>query len=158
MNTAQPILTAAQVMHRDVVAFVPGQEVADAVKTLLRHRVSCGPVVDQGKLVGMFGESDALKALAACAYESEPTGTVSQHMRRTFDAVRPDTDLFTLAKKFETIVVRRVSVVDQDGRLLGLVLREDVIEALARLAEERAARRTEPKTAYERVAEHLAGN
>lgn len=156
MNQVLSIPMAADVMRRDVVVFTPGQDVADAVRTILRHQISSGPVVDCGKVVGMFGETDCLKALAACAYESEPTGTVSQHMRRDFEVVRPDTDLFTLARKFETVAVRRLVVVDQDGRLLGLLLRGDVIGALQRLVAERSSRRAEPKNLYQRVASHLA--
>ncbi len=148
--------TAAQVMQRDVVTFSPEQQVAEALQKLLDRRISGGPVVADGQVVGMFSERDGLAVLAASAYESEPIGTVGQHMRRQFTAVTPETDLFALADLFQRQPIRRLPVVDRDGNLLGLVLRGDLIRALQHLVDRRAPWHFEPRTAYERVAEHLA--
>lgn len=156
MSTALPMPTAAHVMQRDVVSFHPDQQVAEALQMLLARRISGGPVVAGGRVVGMFSERDGLSVLAASAYEAEPTGTLGQHMRTSFRTIGPDTDLFRLADIFKDNPVRRLPVVDNDGQLLGIVLRGDVIQALQRFVDQRTPVLREARTPYERVAEHLA--
>ncbi|MGE3175533.1 MAG: CBS domain-containing protein [Planctomycetota bacterium] len=156
MNADQALPTAAEVMQRDVTSFRPDQDVAEALQTLLQRRISGGPVVADRRLVGMFSERDGLQFLAASTYESEPSGTVSQHMRTEFRTVAADADLFALAELFQNNPVRRLPVVDGEGRLLGLVLRSDVIRALHALVDRRTPRRTAARTPYERIAEILA--
>ena len=153
-NSAIP--TAAEVMLRDPVCLQPDMQVDDAVKTLLRKRISGAPVVEHGRLVGMFSERDALAAMAGALYESEPNGPVSAHMRRNVVTISLDTDLFVIASRFERDPVRRLPVVDADGRLLGIVLRSAALAALVERSASADTQPTAPKTIYERVAERLA--
>jgi CBS domain-containing protein len=144
-------------MQRDVVTLAPDLDMVDALQTLLDKRISGAPVVADGKVVGMFSERDCLTAVAAAAYEAEPSGPVGKHMRRDFTSVAPDTDLFRLADLFQGYPIRRLPVVDGSGRLLGLVLRGNVLRALHALYCAKVTPRVEPKTPYERVAQQLEG-
>ncbi len=102
----------------------------------------------------MFSERDALTAMAAARYESMPTGTIEMHMRRDFLSVAPATDVFALAAIFAARAVRRLPVVDEAGKLLGVVMRGDLLRALfehVALPE----RRPTPKTPLQRAAERL---
>ena len=157
MHKDAKIATAAEVMRPSPITLAPATPVADATKTLLRKSISGAPVVDGGRVVGMFSERDALSAMAAACYASEPSGTVEMHMRRDFRAVDATTDLFTLAAVFEANPVRRLPVVDAQGRLLGLVLRGDVLRALAEAIDAPPLHKEPPRTAYERAAERLEG-
>lgn len=148
--------TAAHIMQRDVVAFTPDQDVARALDVLLASRISGGPVLVGRRVVGMFSERDGLSALAASAYESEPSGTVGHHMRTACHGVTAETDLFALAEVFRQVPVRRLPVLDAEGNLLGLVLRGDLIAALQAAIDARSTVRKPARTLYERVAEHLA--
>ena len=156
MRNDPKIATAAHVMRASPLTFAPDTPVAEATKTLLRKSISGAPVVDGARVVGMFSERDALSAMAAACYESEPAGTVEMHMRREFRAVSPTTDLFALAALFEANPVRRLPVVDEQGILVGLVLRGDVLRALA-TAMDAPLHKEPPRTAYERAAERLEG-
>lgn len=156
MRDETKLATAAHVMRTSPVTFAPDTPMAEATKTLLRKSISGAPVVDGGRLVGIFSERDALSAMAAACYASEPAGTVEMHMRRELRSVSPSTDVFTLAALFEMHPVRRLPVVDEHGILLGLVLRGDVLRALA-AAMEAPARKEPPRTAFERAAERLEG-
>lgn len=154
MGRERTLLTASDVMRRDAIALAPDTPVDDAVKTLLRKRISGAPVVTGGRILGMFSERDALTAMAAARYESEPSGTVEMHMRRDFASVAPATDVFTLAATFAERPVRRLPVVDADGTFLGVVMRGDLLRALVERSGGPEARRT-PKTALERATDRL---
>lgn len=53
-----------QVMATEVFSAHPGAELRYAVKLMLRERVGCLPVVEDGRLVGLLSESDCLRCLA----------------------------------------------------------------------------------------------
>jgi len=150
MDTNRTVLTAEQVMQRTVFVVRPDAEVLDAVRELLQRGYSGAPVVEHGRLVGVFSERDALTAIAAAHYEDEPPGTVAQHMRRDFCVVGPTTDLYELASCFRDQPIRRLPVVDCDRRLRGIVSRGDVLKALRQLFTSRQ------KNAYERLQAHMA--
>ena len=157
MDTERTLLTARQVMQPKVITLHPDQEVVDAVQTLLRAGISGAPVVDDdGRVCGMFSERDSLTVLAAAAYDAEPSGKVADHMRPNEHTIDADRDVFELAQHFRDNSVRRTPVVDKDGRLIGLVLRSNVMRELHRLYFARAAMPpAEPRTPYERVYQQL---
>lgn len=152
MDTDRYLLRARQVMQRSVITLRPDQEVVDAVQTLLHTGISGAPVVLDGQVVGMFSERDSLHVLAAASYEAEPSGTVGDHMRKDVQTCSPDADVYQLARDFAVSPVRRIPVVDEAGKLVGLVLRSEVMAELQRLHHaHRKMPAPEPKTPYERV-------
>ena len=150
MDTNRNVLTAEHVMQRNVFVLRPDTQVLDAVELLLQRGYSGAPVVEAGRLVGVFSERDALTAIAAAHYEDEPPGAVAQHMRRDFDVVGASTDLYELASCFRENPIRRLPVVDRDRRLLGIVSRGDVLKGLRQLYTKRQ------KNSYERLQDHMA--
>ncbi len=137
-------------MQRSVFVLRPETQVLDAVRELLQRGYSGAPVVERGRLVGVFSERDGLTAIAAAHYEDEPPGTVGQHMRRDFDVVCAATDLYEVASCFRDNPIRRLPVVDGERRLLGIVSRGDVLKALQQLFVRRQ------QNAYERLQAHMA--
>lgn len=159
MNTGRNFLTAKQVMQRNVHTLNPDQDVVDAVQELLRKGISGAPVVRNGTVVGMFSERDCLAVLAAATYDQEPRGTVAHHMRAEIRCVPPETDLFRLTQLFQETLVRRLPVVDGEGRLLGLVLRSDVMKGLqdawcTKIVQPPA----EPRSPWQKAQQQLADN
>jgi CBS domain-containing protein len=150
MDTHRIVLTAEHAMHRNVFVLAPTVLVLDAVRELLQRGYSGAPVVENGRLVGVFSERDALTALAAAHYEDEPPGTVAQHMRRDFAVVGPTTDIYEVASVFREQPIRRIPVVDCGRRLLGIVSRGDVLKLLQQLYRHR------PKSNYEKLQDHMA--
>ena len=150
MDTSRTVLLAQHVMQRAVFVLRHDAQVLDAVDDLIQRGFSGAPVVDRGRLVGVFSERDALTSIASAHYEQEPPGTVAQHMRRDFAVVSIDADIYEVASIFRDQPIRRVPVVDCERRLLGIISRGDVLKAL------RQAYRHRPKTNYERLQEHMA--
>ena len=52
-------------MTREVLSAHPDADVGHAVEMMLRERVGCLPVVEDGRLVGLLSETDCLRHLAA---------------------------------------------------------------------------------------------
>ncbi len=142
-----PVPTARDIMTTSLVTLDPDTSVFDAIRTLLRHRISGAPVVDSdGKCVGMFSELDCLRVLAAGEFYSDDhreEGVVSDYMTGLFRSLEPDRDIYSVAQFFLTHAVRRLPVLE-NGELVGQVSRRDVLAAMEDLGKKRATRRRYP--------------
>ncbi len=59
-RAAQPTPAVKEIMERDPVSVQPDTRTLDAIDLMRQHRVSCLPVVSDGKLVGIVSERDFL--------------------------------------------------------------------------------------------------
>jgi CBS-domain-containing membrane protein len=144
-----------EIMEKDVVSVKTEDNVLDALRLLFKMEISGLPVVDaNGKLVGMFTEKDVLSHLLPSyiekvgrfVYEENPKSIkkkfsglnrlrVSEVMRKEVVTTRPDTTLCEVARVIITKKTRRVPVVDETGKMVGIVARCDILKALASEAE-----------------------
>src|SRR5215468_8136145 len=144
-------MRAIDVMVRDVVTVRPDTDVADAIKLLAEHDVSALPVVDKaGYLVGVLSESDLIHRAEIGTEKHRPwwleavTGAstlaeefakshgkkVGEVMTAGVISVNEETPLSEIAALFERKRIKRVPVV-KDGKLVGIVSRANLIQALA---------------------------
>ncbi len=121
------MLTAHAIMTEDVVTIDKNASIKDAIELLLLQRISGLPITDQeGQLLGIVTEF----ALLAIAYDDKvQCETVGQHMTTELFTVGPNDPVNKVADLCLLHRVRRVPVVE-NGRLLGLVSRRDVLKAL----------------------------
>lgn len=118
-------------MVRDFVSLSPDQEINNALHVLLKHGVSCAPVVDDGtQLVGFLTEKDCLRAAYEASYYRDWGKPVSAYMARDVITIEPDIDILAACQVLLEGRYRRFPVVDE-GRLVGLISRTDVLRALA---------------------------
>jgi CBS domain-containing protein len=122
------MLTAGAIMTPELVTLGPNASIEEAIETLLSKEISGLPVVDEsGRLVGVITEF----ALLAVAYDQRVKNhTVSQHMTRDVITVDVNDPLSRVADVCIVHRVRRVPVM-QNGRLVGLIARRDVLRSLA---------------------------
>jgi CBS domain-containing protein len=121
------MLTAADIMTEDLVTVRPDASLRDAIELLLKEKISGLPVVDEeGRLVGVITEF----AMLAMVYDhSVQCQSVSNHMTREVIVVDADDPVSRIADLCIVHRVRRVPVM-RDGRLVGLIARRDVLQAL----------------------------
>jgi CBS domain-containing protein len=121
------MLTAGDIMTRELVTVRPNDSIEEAIQLLLDEEISGLPVVvDDGKLVGIVTEF----ALLATVYDQHVKNqTVAQHMTRELITVDIADPVSRVADLCIVHRVRRVPVM-QDGRLVGLVARRDVLREL----------------------------
>jgi len=144
-------MRAIDVMVRDVVTVRPDTDVAEAIKLLAEHDVSALPVLDKdGNLVGVLSEADLIHRAEIGTEKHRPwrleavTGAstladefAKSHGKKVGEAmtdgvisVAEETPLSEIAALFERKRIKRVPVV-KDGRLVGIVSRSNLIQALA---------------------------
>jgi len=121
------MLTASDIMTEDVVTIQPESSIQDAIELLLMQHISGLPVTDEeGQLIGIVTEF----ALLAIAYDQNiRQDTVAQHMTSDVLTIGPSDPINKVADLCIMHRVRRVPVV-QDGRLIGLISRRDVLRAM----------------------------
>lgn len=121
-----------------LITFKADQSIQDVMSTLIRKKISGGPVVDgQGKLVGLISEGDCLKEVVRGKYYNTPkdSGTVSNHMAINVITVNPDKDIFEVARMFLELKFRRFPVIEE-GKLIGQVSQSNIMQAVLGLKEE----------------------
>lgn len=123
-------LTARDMMTRKLVTVRQDLRVLDAVRMLLKNRVSGAPVVDESnRLIGMLSEKDCIHALLRAVAERLPSSLVADVMSTEVTTVDETTDLLTVAHLFVTRPLRRIPVLAHDGRLLGQISRRDLLRS-----------------------------
>lgn len=148
-------LPVRDVMTTDVVTLGPTDEVRTAMAALVERRVDAAPVIDaERKVVGLLSTGDLIVAegqvhvptvisLLGASFEwpgerkrfeedlrKAVGGLVSDVMTPDPHTIGPDATLEDAATLLHTHDVSRLPVVDDGGRLVGLVARGDVIRAM----------------------------
>ncbi|MGZ4957923.1 MAG: CBS domain-containing protein [Methylomonas sp.] len=126
-------ISAADYMSTHLVTVTPDTEIAQAIKKLLDHKITSMPVIDpRGKLVGVFSEKDGIRVVVESAYNQSMDGKVSEFMSKDPVIINADDSLVDVAAKFEGTSIRSFPVFE-DGELVGMISRVDVLRALLAL-------------------------
>src|ERR687883_2061721 len=116
-------VTASDVMTRDPITIRPEASVHEAAELLAEHRISGLPVCGgDGSVVGIVSEYDLI---------ARPGTTVAQVMSRDVVSVRPSATVDQVRAVLVSRRLKRVPVVDDQGRLQGLISRADLVRELA---------------------------
>ena len=123
-------MKARDIMTRPVVRVGPATPVREAIVLLTEHCVAALPVVGEDDAVlGVFTEADALRSGLTGA---EPDVLVATKMTTPAETVRLDTDIAEIARRMLGDRRRSVPVVDDEGVLVGIVSRRDLLSPLVR--------------------------
>lgn len=127
-------LTARDIMTSSVRTVSPETPVRDLAQLLAESDISGVPVVDkQGRVIGIATETDVLSRRIG-------RDTVRSIMSSEVIAVSEDESIEEIAFILSMKRINRVPVLRQ-GKLVGIVAREDIVRALARRAAAAAAAR-----------------
>ena len=118
-------------------------------RLLTRHRISGVPVLKMGrKVVGVVSETDLLAAEDERRRQARMAGSIGRrwhlrkqpHVRLTAGAlmtspaitIGPDATIPAAARLMNTDHISRLPVVDEDGKLVGIVSRRDLLSVFLR--------------------------
>jgi CBS domain-containing protein len=145
-------MQARDVMISPVITIRKSATVREVARILLEKRISAVPVVDNvGKLVGMITEGDLMRraeagtehpyswwvhflagdATIAADYVKSHAARVEDVMTSDVVTATPETPLHEIASLFEEHRIKRVPIVNEDGNLVGIVSRANLIQVVA---------------------------
>jgi CBS domain-containing protein len=129
-------MRVSKVMVTDVTVVTPGATIDAAAQMMADLDIDALPVGEsEGALAGIITSRDIL--LRVVAPRRDPRSTrVAEAMTATVFSCAPDDDVADVLRKMERHQVQRMPVLDEDGRIVGLVTRE-VLEQESRMAASR---------------------
>lgn len=147
--------TVADVMTRDVITVTPETPLSEAIGIFVDRKISGLPVVDaEGKLLGAISETDLMwrekgiepapyiMFLDSVIYLQNPAKydrdlhkvlgqTVGEVMTRHGISIAADRTLQAAAKLMYDKQIHRLPVVDEEGRVIGIVTQSDIVRSIA---------------------------
>jgi CBS domain-containing protein len=104
-----------------------GASVVDAARIMRDENVGIVPVTEGDRLVGAVTDRDIAVRVVADGRNPEST-TVAEIASRELVTIDPQQDLDEALRLMARHQVRRLPVVEQDGRLVGIVAQADVAQ------------------------------
>ncbi len=122
-----------EIMSRDCYRVTGKTSVLTLAQGLGLHRLPGAPVVDErDHLIGFISEQDVLGKLLESAYLDDEPPLVHELMRNEVLSVSPSKSITDLAQEMLGAKPKVYPVTEQ-GRLVGIVTRRDVLNALLRM-------------------------
>lgn len=134
-NAGEVALKVKDYMTTKLVTFRPEQSVQEVVQSLIKHKISGGPVVNEKQeLVGIISEGDCLKQLSESRYYNMPLehDNVEKRMATNVETIDGNMDVFDAANKFLNSKRRRFPIVE-NGKLIGQISQKDILKAALEL-------------------------
>lgn len=144
-------MQAIDIMTTSVITIPQDAKIAQAVRLMLEHHISALPVVDaDGGLTGLISEGDLMRRIrapeaprrswwlelldgpgnAAHDFVMLNSQRITDVMSREIVSVEEDTPVGTIARLLDKHRIKRVPVL-RDGRVVGIVSRANLLQALA---------------------------
>jgi CBS domain-containing protein len=146
------------VMSKNVITISPEESISDAIEKMAKNNISGLIVVDNNKVVGVISESDVLKVLGSEFPEIKASANltfsillllesgvkmiremkkigklkVKDVMSKKVFFVKPEDTILEAARIMSKKDVRRLPVIDEDGKLVGVISRTDILRALVK--------------------------
>ncbi len=117
----------ADVMTRDVITATEDEDLEEVARRMITAEVNHIPVVDEkGRVVGIVTSWDMAAAIA------EGKKELSDVMTRDVITIEPEASVEEAAKKMDEHNISCLPVVEDDNKLVGIITRGDITEALRR--------------------------
>jgi CBS domain-containing protein len=112
-------MKVSEVMTKDIETVRPDQQARDAARFMLQADAGSIPVTDGERLVGMITDRDIAVRGVALGYG--PEALVSDLMTSGVVSAHADDAIEEAARKMSEAQVRRLPVIDDQERLVGIV-------------------------------------
>jgi CBS domain-containing protein len=144
------------VMSKNVITISPEESISNAIDKMAKNNISGLIVVEDEKVVGVISESDVLKIFKSEFPELKLSSNISLSifsliksgikiireikkigklkvkdlMSKKVFFVKPEDTILEAARIMSKKDVRRLPVIDESGKLVGIISRIDILRAL----------------------------
>ena len=126
-------------MAKNLIAFSPETDIRQAIKVMVKNKISGAPVVDSNdKLIGILSEKDCLRPIVDAYYNQLPggSGKVKDYMSSNVKSIESTKRLIDAAYEFVNSSYKRFPVIDHTGKLLGQISRSDALRVVSEFSPE----------------------
>ncbi len=117
-------LRCSEIMTRDLRTATPEMSLREAAIMMRDGDMGAVPVVENERLVGIVTDRDIV---VRCVAEGRDTNTpIGEAMTTEISSVRPDDFVFEAVRLMGDQQVRRIPVIDEKGKLAGIISMADV--------------------------------
>ncbi len=128
-------LKISDVMTTSVVTSRPDETVVDAARKMAENRIGCVVVVDEkNTILGIVTEGDIVRRVVARGLDPAST-VVETIMTRNPVTVYEDASLAAAAEIMREKGIGHLPVVNEKGRLVGIITRSDIVRIAPSLIE-----------------------
>ncbi|SHH56569.1 CBS domain-containing protein [Thermosipho atlanticus] len=121
-------MKVTEFMNSDVIYVLPNRTIAQVKEILRIKRISGVPVVnDKKKVIGIISIEDIIKCIEA----DKLNENVEDNMTKRVVTINHNETLSVVLKYFEKFGFGRFPVVDDKGKLVGIVTKNDILKAVA---------------------------
>ena len=124
-----PKQTVGDIASRNVISFDKKCNIKEAAVKLFSNKIDGAPVVENGKVVGVFTQTDLVHAIA----NDDEDKTVGQLMSSEVVIVNEDLKIANAIDVMLKNSISRLIIADNNQTLIGIVTRTDLIESMTNL-------------------------
>ena len=119
--------TIRDVMTSNPTTIAPSTPIVDAARKMRDEDVGSLPIVENGELTGTITDRDITVRAVAEGRDAQST-TVGEIASRDLVTIDPQQTLDEAARLMAQHQLRRLPVVEEDGRLVGILAQADIAE------------------------------
>jgi CBS domain-containing protein len=120
------MLLVKYMMIPNVITASPSMTVKETIKTLYKKHIGCVVVIDDDKkCIGVFTERDAIRLVAKNVPLNQPLNNV---MTKNVVTIQEDSSINEARRIIKAHRIRHLPVVNQKGRLVGLLSLRDLLD------------------------------
>ena len=123
-------MSRGALLTRKAVTVEPSESLSKAARLMEQENVGAIVVVEDDRPVGILTDRDL--ALALGLHGAAPRDPIQGRMTCPVDTIRDDEGVYNATQKMMELGVRRLPVVDEIGRLVGIVTLDDLLSLLSR--------------------------
>lgn len=119
---------AKDIMSTELITLREDDNLEDALKALINHRITGLPVVNsKGEMVGVLSEYDLIRQISRHEKLNPKVFLEKIEFSKNPQSISVETPLGEIVKQFLDAKFRRVPVLDQNKKLVGIITRRDLM-------------------------------
>lgn len=122
-------MKVSEIMNRNIITMRPEGTVYEAAKLMKEHNIGSVVVMEEGELKGIVTERDLITRYIAMEDGRRPEEVrVSEIMTENPITIRDNADIDEAARVMIENNIRRLIVVNYDGKVVGIVSSRDILK------------------------------